>query len=301
MDEAVYRFGLSANADGVIVSFDADSTCDDNYLVEIERTFSGNRHITGASVYYEHPVEGTEYEPRIYEGITLYELHLRYVNRALRYSGFPYACHTVGSAFAVRAGAYMKQGGMNRRKAGEDFHFLHKIMPLGNYAEINTTRVIPSPRPSDRVLFGTGASIRQWMSGGDKALHTYPLSAFRDLKALFDVIPDFYAEKPDAVAKKCLNLPETVRTSLYQNDCLKALAQMNENSASFPAFRKRFFSWFDGLQTVKFLNEACRSRYARVPANEAAAALLKETGCGVHETASAKEMLTIYRKWDRGF
>ena len=41
--------------------------------------------------------------------------------------GYPDSIYTIGSAFAVRAEAYMKQGGMNRRQAGEDFYFLYKL------------------------------------------------------------------------------------------------------------------------------------------------------------------------------
>ena len=37
---------------------------------------------------------------------------------------------------AVRADAYLRQGGMNRRKAGEDFYFLNKFMVLGGYGEM---------------------------------------------------------------------------------------------------------------------------------------------------------------------
>ena len=95
-----------------------------------------------------------------------YELHLRYLNLFSRFTGFPYAYHTIGSCFGVRAETYASQGGMNKRKAGEDFYFLHKIIPLGEFREINNTCVIPSPRESDRVPFGTGAAIGKYLFRG---------------------------------------------------------------------------------------------------------------------------------------
>ena len=52
---------------------------------------------------------------------------------------------------------------MNRKKAGEDFYFLQKLFDAGHFSECNTTRVIPSPRPSDRVIFGTGPAIREYL------------------------------------------------------------------------------------------------------------------------------------------
>ena len=297
MDEAVYLFLKADVDDGVIIGFDADATCDENYLEEIEQTFFTGKPVNGASIYFEHPIEGDEYDSSVYDGIVLYELHLRYLNQALRYAGFPYAYHTVGSSFVVSASAYVKQGGMNKRKAGEDFHFLQKIIPLGNYVEINTTRVLPSPRPSDRVPFGTGASISQWMTDGKAALQTYPLEPFEDLKLLFALVPQFYKTNETEIEKRCTPLPYPMRDYLLQNDYVKQIAQANSNSASIEAFTKRFFGWFDGLKTVKYLNESCRQVYGKQSADVAAGRLLKKLGDENNYTA--RELLYIYRKIER--
>ena len=297
MDEAVYRFLQSNVDDGVIIGFDADSTCDENYLEEVERTFFSGKRVNGASIYYEHPIEGNDYAAAVYDGIVLYELHLRYLNQALRYAGFPYAYHTVGSSFAVSALAYVKQGGMNKRKAGEDFHFLQKIIPLGNYTEINATRVIPSPRPSNRVPFGTGASINQWMTDGYVALQTYPLEPFEDLKQLFALIPQFFRANKKDVEMQCTPLSYSMQDYLLQNNYLKQIAQANANSASQEAFAKRFFSWFDGLKTVKYLNESCRQVYGKQSADIAAGRLLQKLECKNH--IKARELLQIYRRIER--
>ncbi len=297
MDEAVYRFNSYDASNGIITGFDADSTCDENYLEEIERKFS-NGSINGASVYYEHPLTGEEYPHQIYAGIVLYELHLRYLNQALRYAGFPYAFHTVGSSFAVRALAYVKQGGMNRRKAGEDFHFLHKIIPLGNYAEINTTRVIPSPRISDRVPFGTGASIRHWMNDGEQALFTYPIEPFEDLKKLFSFAPDFYQATQENITHICSSLPDPLHHYLLQNDYLKHISIANANSASVQTFAKRFLEWFDALQIVKYLNFSCQDDYAKQPADIASARLLQILGHSC-QSKKAEDLLLYYRNMER--
>src|SRR4029434_9989987 len=99
----------------------------------------------------------------IYKAIAAYELHLRYYLQALRTAGFPHGYHTIGSSMAVRARTYMEQGGMNRRQAGEDFYFLHKLIPLGGFTELNSTTVYPLPRPSNRVPFGTGRAVSEWL------------------------------------------------------------------------------------------------------------------------------------------
>jgi cellulose synthase/poly-beta-1,6-N-acetylglucosamine synthase-like glycosyltransferase len=91
MDEAVDRFEQIGNANGVIVCFDADSLCDKNYLIEIEKAFTQNSKATGASIYFEHPLKGEEFEVEIYEGILLYELFLRYYRQAFKFTNHPKA------------------------------------------------------------------------------------------------------------------------------------------------------------------------------------------------------------------
>ena len=297
MDEAIYRFLQSGVENGVIISFDADATCDENYLEEIERVFFNGKTVTGASIYYEHPIEGSDYDADVYSGIILYELHLRYLIQALRYAGFPYSYHTVGSSFSVSASAYVKQGGMNRRKAGEDFHFLQKIIPLGKYVEINTTRVIPSARPSDRVPFGTGASISQTVNEGLASLLTYPLEPFEDLKRLFSLVTQFFKASCENIVKQCSSLPRPIRDYLLQNNYLTHIEQANSNSASQASFVKRFFVWFDALKTIQYLNESCRSSYNKQSPEKVAGRLLQSFG--YQHIISAKELLHIYRKMER--
>ena len=71
-----------------------------------------------------HPVDDPTLESSMREGIILYELYLRYLRNAMQWCGYPHSIHTVGSSFAVRASAYVKQGGMNRRQAADDFRIL---------------------------------------------------------------------------------------------------------------------------------------------------------------------------------
>jgi hypothetical protein len=105
MDEAVWRFDVLDRPTGYILSLDADSLCDPDYFTAIEDTLNRDSDINGFDIYFEHPVSGREFNEKIYQGITEYELHLRYVNQMIGFSGFPYAHHTVGSCFGVRVDA----------------------------------------------------------------------------------------------------------------------------------------------------------------------------------------------------
>ncbi|MDD4645482.1 MAG: hypothetical protein PHY99_05800, partial [Bacteroidales bacterium] len=160
MDEAVRRFNYIGRPDGVILAFDADSTCDQNYLQRVAGFYQHNRSVRTANIFFEHPLTG-QGDPKIYHSIAQYELYLRYMRLAVGFTGHPYCMHTVGSSFSVRCKTYIRVNGMGRDKAGEDFYFLHKCILLKGFWEINDTTVRPSARESDRVSFGTGASVHQ--------------------------------------------------------------------------------------------------------------------------------------------
>jgi hypothetical protein len=271
MDEAVFRFHTISYAEGIIVSMDADTYYEPNYLESIEKAFN-DREVTGASVYFSHPVEGDEYTEDIYHAIVQYELHLRYFVEGLRSSGFPYAYHTIGSAFAVRAKTYARHGGMNKKHAGEDFYFLHKIIPHGKYIEINNTKAIPSPRISNRVPFGTGPAIQSIIKSG--VYLSYNPSGFADIKILLDAITDFYNANRTTISHLIKEFPDHLSAYLTKLGIIEKITEVNMNSSNAETFYKRFLGWFDAFQVVKYLNHAHKTVYQRIPVNECALQLL---------------------------
>ncbi len=260
MDEAVARFNLIQNSNGLILSFDADSICDINYFCEVERYFKKYADANGCTIYFEHPLSGNEFSVGVYKAVTLYELNLRYFLQSLRLASFPFAYHTVGSCFAVKAVIYAKQGGMSRRKAGEDFYFLHKVIPLGNFFELNTARVIPSPRPSARVPFGTGPVINKFITAKDSGLMTYNDQAFNDLSRLFKIFPMLFKKQKSRIETEINQLPEPVQVFLNNNNAILKIDEANNNSNNINSFTKRLFNWFNAFRIIKFLN-FCSDRY----------------------------------------
>lgn len=287
MDEAYTQLLEINNTNGVIVCFDADATCTENYLVAIENHFLQQPKTTGCSIYFEHPLQGTAYLQTIYEGIIQYELHLRYYKEALNFVGLPYAFHTVGSSMAVRANVYHKQGGMNKKKAGEDFYFLQKIIPLGNFSEINTTTVFPSPRISDRVPFGTGRAMQQWVESKQQTLKTYNFASFLDLKVLVDNCEHFFT-------KDKIELPNSIEKFLYEIKLNENLPKIRANSKDEKHFKQLFFKWFNAFKTLKYLHFTRDNFYDNesvlIAANKLATALKIDSQ---HEV---KSMLMAYRK-----
>jgi hypothetical protein len=296
MDEALNRFNLISNPSGYILSFDADSICDPNYLTALEHVLDADREIKGFDVYFEHPVQGDEFPEHIYKGIVGYELHLRYLNQFLRFIGFPFAHHTIGSCFGVRADMYAAQGGMNKRKAGEDFYFLHKIIPLGHFTDINNTRVIPSPRESFRVPFGTGAAIGKFSES--REILTYVPECFLVLKELFDKVSSLYKIDSGGMDAFIHSFPEPLKNFLLLNKASVAMTEINANSGSLNSFTKRFFRWFDAFRIIKFLNYSARDYYPQIPVRLAANRLLEILDSQRH-AEDEKILLQIFRTLER--
>lgn len=253
LDLAIARFLANDRVDGILISLDADTLVDFNYFTAIYSCFKAQAGLYGAVISFEHPLNDPDNTINL--AIAHYELHLRYVNLCLKASGFPYAHHTVGSAFAISAGAYVKHGGMNRRQGGEDFYFLHKLFPHGDFVELNTTCVIPSARPSGRVPFGTGPQIRVFIEQG--YLVTYSFEVFLVLKELFDHVGAFFTSDDYSF------LPSVMQSFLEQYDFVAQLKEIRSNVASREAFIKRFFVFFNAFTVVKFLNFAHQEHYAK--------------------------------------
>jgi hypothetical protein len=294
MDEAASRFNKLNRENGIICGFDADAKVEFNYFMAISDHFKRHLKSPGASIYFEHPVDEIS-DVRMRSGIIQYETHLRYLVNAIRYTGFPNAYHTVGSSFAIRAGAYVKQGGMNKFKAGEDFYFLNKIISLGNYTEINDTKVFPQARVSGRVPFGTGASMTKWMATEEEDFLTYQFASFLPLKALFSNIDAIYRLKSIPAG---LIADQALKKFLLENESQKAIEQILNNSGSFQSFQKRFFNWFDSFRIVKYLNLAAQKEYPRMAIKTESEKLLRVFGKNLIFD-SKEEMLFTYRLLDR--
>ena len=297
MDEAVARFE-SISTDGLIICFDADSTCEPSYFQAIETHFKKNLKTPGAAIRYEHPLEGTEFHKTIYEGIINYELFLRYYNQGLIHTNLPYAFHTVGSSMVVKSSAYQKQGGMNKRKAGEDFYFLHKIIALGNFTEINNTKVIPSPRTSDRVPFGTGKAISDWVSNDLEEYMTYDVKIWDLLKSFSATIPLLQTKelKDTPFFNKSENKPFIDFLNL--NNFNEDLKGIRSNSTNAESFLKRFFVWFNAFRVLKLVHFLRDEQYPNQPIFKQATLMAQKRAFSQNESNN-KSLLQAYRVFEK--
>jgi hypothetical protein len=252
MDEAIRRFE-QINYDGLLVCFDGDCTMNKNYLVELEKYASVSETYNTLCLHFEHDIEN-EKDEALKQGIIYYELFLRYYKEALAYCNFPYAFHTIGSSMAAKASVFCKAGGMNKRKAGEDFYFLNKIFHYGKVIELNSAVVYPSARISTRVPFGTGRAQQNFIEKKKESFKTYSFKIFEDLKLLFE--SDLYDWHGGSDT-----FPEAIKQFLKENNFERKLKEIKNNTTSKQQFQKRFFDWFDGFMLLKFVHFARDNYY----------------------------------------
>lgn len=242
MDKVALRY-KNGKINGIILALDADCTVKSNYLQAV-KSFFANENYEAASIHFEHPIEDTILQKPIIE----YEWHLRYFIERQQFCGFPFAYHTVGSSMACRSESYLAKGGMNKRKAGEDFYFLQKFIKDQVCGNISNTTVYPSGRVSDRVPFGTGRAIGKYEINNYTATTYNPMS-FEILKkwnlsnqVLFDSEEIIVVEN------------ETLKEYLEQINFTQKVQEIRKNVSNKQAFYKRFYQFFDAFQLMKCLH-----------------------------------------------
>ena len=266
MDEAVRRFAAINNPDGLIVSLDADSLVAKSYFQEIEKALYKNpaRCFT---FQFKHNYDVEAYPEDVISACKLYEIYLRYYRLALKTFEFPFAIHTIGSCFAIRAEAYIKLGGMTTRQGGEDFYFLQKAVKMHPVYEIREPIVFPSPRVSNRVPFGTGPSVRNILEQGAYSVYNFKL--FGLLKTFYGLFTDMWNYYPENFTQGHLvtkednsamgedvtaGIPEEIMNYIGSSTFNEILSECRKYSSSPKTFVKRMYDNYDAFFIVKFLN-----------------------------------------------
>lgn len=286
MEYATVRF-KNQNNNHVLTALDADCTVSPEYFKAVETFFFSNKKFNAASLYFEHELPGEEH---LRKGIIQYELHLRYLKNALKWSGFPWYFHTVGSSMAVRAETYIRQGGMNTRQAGEDYYFLHKLMPHG-FGEINECSVFPEARISDRVPFGTGRSLGTFFNSGQESLTTYNPLIFHTLRILFDIIENKPLNELKGLIKSTCN--DKLSEVLTHLDFDMVIDEALSNSASEEQCRQRIWKWFSGFTIIKIMHALREKGLENVPLTVACNSIFGQS------SEDCEEWLHFLRKKDK--
>ena len=242
---------LDSNASPLIFCLDADTLVEPNYLQAASDAFSANPRAAGAVFDFIHRQAD---DPAVEQAIRAYEHYMREYVDGLARAGSPYAYHSLGSAIVCRASSYIACGGMKARQAGEDFYFLQALRKNGDIISINSSRVMPSPRPSARVPFGTGPRVSRIIQG--ETLPAWPPAPVERLAELLNAANNCQcAQLPSLHLLFEETLPQSTLDFLHKHSFHSAWPRI---TANLPNTRNQllhaFHTWFDAFRTLKFIH-----------------------------------------------
>jgi hypothetical protein len=288
LDLALSRLDFTGQSP-LLVSLDADTLTEPSYLPALERHF---RHSScgGAVIPFCHRPGAS---PAEQGAIDHYELFLRSYVLGLTLAGSPYAFHSVGSAMACTAFAYVRAGGMNRRPAAEDFYFLQQLQRTSGVEKLRGTLVFPSARPSHRVPFGTGRAITRTITENVGAVMYYRPECFRILGAWLKLI----TMNPEREAGAIMADGEAISPHLagyLEREGFKGVwEKLQSNHRGAGALCLAFHGWFDGLKSMKLIHSLSAGPYPRCEPEEAVLPLLG--WAGLERASGVIEKLALLR------
>lgn len=264
MDMALRLLWNNASPHDVILSLDADTLVNPNYLSTVKKHFKSK--VKTAIVAYEHQMPD---DPSGQAAIVCYEIFLRYWVLALQYAKSPWAFHSIGSTIAVSPKAYLEVRGMNKREAGEDFYFLNKLAKIGKIDYIRETCVHPSARPSARVPFGTGKRIQRFLEGGCKEEYClYDPRIFSILAGWLQLL-DGLSGSEDEILASAQRIHPRLKTFLMENNFSVVWPRIRRTAKDKKTLARHLNDWFDGFKTLKMINYFTREAYPQIDMFEA--------------------------------
>jgi glycosyltransferase involved in cell wall biosynthesis len=274
MDMALRLLKKSSAPRNLILSLDADTLVQNNYLSAIKKYFT--QKVKTAIVAYEHQMP-LNYEEQA--AICCYEIFLRYWVLGLRYAKSPWAFHSIGSTIVTSTEAYLEVRGMNKREAGEDFYFLSKLAKSSKIGYIKETCVYPSARPSARVPFGTGKRIQRFLAGVHKEeYHLYDPRIFVILADWLQLMKNQFISGDDEILIKTERIHPMLKSFLIDCDFAAVWSKICRNAKDEKTLTRQFNDWFDGFKTLKLINYFTKKVYPQINMFEALNRILSMSG-----------------------
>ena len=303
MDLALTVFDYSTKINKLIICLDADCKVPADYLTGVITDFNKNNY-SAAIINYEHNIDGNDINSA---AIICYEIYLRYYVAGLKYAGSPYAFDTIGSTIICDHNAYIKTGGMNKRKAAEDFYFLEKLSKIFEIGKINSTTVYPSNRSSWRVPFGTGQRVTRFIANIRNEYLLLNPSVFEILKDWLMIYNSDEFNDPQILLNRSNDIHAELYNFLLQNNYTTQWKKILSNTKSDKQLQYQKKIWFDGFKTLKLIHHLRDSAYSEINMFNALDLffvkfginiLINRNGKEIPELDIQKEYLELLRKFD---
>tara|TARA_Y100001970_G_scaffold291554_1_gene429123 strand:- start:1624 stop:2784 length:1161 start_codon:yes stop_codon:yes gene_type:complete len=237
-----------SKSDSIICFIDADTKLSKKYLNTIYSSYIENQW-EAATVDFKHLRD----EPETVDYINNYEKFLKSTSINLKNSGSPYSYVPLGSTMICTKNAYIAVGGMNKRKAAEDFYFLQELQKTMGIFYIDDILVHPSSRYLNRSYLGTSTRLKQSLKG-ELNIDTLYYS-----KQSFNILSKWIASALNSNKTSYANILE--RCNKIDSKLSKVLISLNlekawdgiTNAPTKEHFEKQFHRWFDAFKTLKLL------------------------------------------------
>ena len=237
-----------SHANSLFCFIDADTKINSHYLQSISSSYK-KYNWKAATVMFEHMND----EPKTIKIIKEYEKFLNTTSVLLEKNGSPYNYIPIGSSMICNVKSYVSVGGMNSRKAAEDFYFLQELEKAFGVFKIKEVLVYPSSRYTPRAYLGTSSRLLKCLDNkltmdslyytdySFKILNKWLLLALKSEKKSYGKI-----------SKECDSLDKKLMIFLEQHNFRNAWRAINQAPTS-AHFKKQFHRWFDGFKTFKLL------------------------------------------------
>jgi cellulose synthase/poly-beta-1,6-N-acetylglucosamine synthase-like glycosyltransferase len=272
-----------ADNEDVVVSMDADTFFQSDYLEAIVKTFQELPIVSAISVPYYHCLSGDEMLDRL---MLRYELYMRYYALNLWRIKSPYSFTALGSAIAFSMSAFRKIKGVAPKMSGEDFYLLQKLRKNGRIIHYCNAKVYPATRYSDRVFFGTGPALIKGKSGDWSSYPFYYPDMFDKIKEFYDALQSLFYENIDTP------LDDFIEMSLGNNPKL-LWDELRSQNNDIQRFEHACHIKFDGLRILQFLRHKHFSNNTLMREEEVIKHFMK-----THYSQIFKEHLSVFQEFD---
>jgi len=286
MDAALTFLDYSEQKKQIIGCLDADCTVMSNYFDAVYDYYK-QYNTSAGYVNYFHPMpEDNESK----KAIICYEIFLRFYVFGLTVAESPYAFHTIGSTMNCSAEAYVKIGGMNKRKAAEDFYFMEKLSKIAKIERINDTTIFPSGRGSFRVPFGTGQRVNRYLAGTHEEYYIYNINSFYLLKEWVELFHTMEAPPADYYLSKAEKIDNNLSQFLLDNNFVTDWERILKNSKNGKQILLQKRLWFDGFRTLKLIHYLRDNGYPNLPMFPHLAENLEKVGVALPREYNGEEL-----------
>ena len=152
-----------------------------------------------------------------------------------------------------RLDAYIAAGGMNVRKAAEDFYFLQELQKNDNIHYIDNIQVRPSSRYINRSYLGTSKRMFDVLNNDLDINNLYfPKDEYQVLEKFLKTI----LQSQSISTKLILSELKKINNRLYiflLDHKFESVWPSIASSKNQKQFENQFHKWFDFLKTIKLL------------------------------------------------